>query len=268
MALHGYRTGEPTRPKWQGRKDSNPRPSVLETDALTRLSYAPNTPTAFYPTPHGAPARLEAVAVFLANVGVNASHAVHSPLHDDGSFDLVPIPEAMPWRPPMLRDWRGKAVHLDPDFTSTPATYGDNCRRAGRAFSLRRAQGGDLIVFIARLQREAKSPGFYLVGRLEIDDVLVDVTRDPGNGWWDGNAHVRRARATNRWDSFWVFKGSASSTLLRKAVPFARADTEAVFADTRWPSHRTELQTIGSYTRAVRRVVGPGEEWLRAVSLS
>src|SRR6266704_3191131 len=27
---------------WQGRKDSNPRPSVLETDALTRLSYAPN----------------------------------------------------------------------------------------------------------------------------------------------------------------------------------------------------------------------------------
>src|SRR5947207_8651172 len=26
---------------WQGRKDSNPRPSVLETDALTRLSYAP-----------------------------------------------------------------------------------------------------------------------------------------------------------------------------------------------------------------------------------
>src|SRR5947209_2893063 len=26
---------------WQGGKDSNPRPSVLETDALTRLSYAP-----------------------------------------------------------------------------------------------------------------------------------------------------------------------------------------------------------------------------------
>jgi hypothetical protein len=27
--------------KWQGRKDSNLGPSVLETDALTRLSYAP-----------------------------------------------------------------------------------------------------------------------------------------------------------------------------------------------------------------------------------
>ena len=27
--------------EWQGRKDSNLGPSVLETDALTRLSYAP-----------------------------------------------------------------------------------------------------------------------------------------------------------------------------------------------------------------------------------
>ena len=26
---------------WQERQDSNPRPSVLETDALARLSYAP-----------------------------------------------------------------------------------------------------------------------------------------------------------------------------------------------------------------------------------
>ena len=29
------------REKWQGREDSNLRPSVLETDALTKLSYAP-----------------------------------------------------------------------------------------------------------------------------------------------------------------------------------------------------------------------------------
>ena len=34
---------------WQGRKDSNPRPSVLETDALTRLSYAPNIWAEVYP---------------------------------------------------------------------------------------------------------------------------------------------------------------------------------------------------------------------------
>jgi hypothetical protein len=36
--------------EWQGRKDSNPRPSVLETDALTRLSYAPMAERKVYPT--------------------------------------------------------------------------------------------------------------------------------------------------------------------------------------------------------------------------
>jgi hypothetical protein len=39
------------RKEWQARKDSNPRPSVLETDALTRLSYAPTAGRKFYPTP-------------------------------------------------------------------------------------------------------------------------------------------------------------------------------------------------------------------------
>jgi putative DNA base modification enzyme with NMAD domain len=204
------------------------------------------------------------MAAFLANVGVNASHAVSSPLHDDGTFELVPIPEPLPWRPPMVRGWRDHAVHVDPDFTSTPATYGDNCRRAGRAFSLRRAQQGDLIVFLARLVNHR--PGFYLVGCLEIDDVLPDVAVDPRDGWWDGNAHVRRARATGSWDCFWVFKGGPRSTLFDHAVPFAREELTTVFGDgLRWPAQRTELQTIGSYTRAVRQIDGAGEEWLRSI---
>lgn len=222
------------------------------------------------------------MAAFLANVGVNSSHAASSPLRDDGSFELLPIPERTPWRPPMLRfadlsrptahappAWHDRAVHLDPDLTSPTPTYGDNCRRAGRAFSLRRATPGDLIVFLARLQPSDGPPGFHLVGSLVVEDMLDDVECDPGNGWWDGNAHVRRARATGDWDMFWVFKGAASSRLLRKALPFARAEAEQVFgAGWRWPAHRTELQTLGSYTRAVRRVTGAGEEWLRAASLS
>jgi hypothetical protein len=40
-AVGGGNAPENVRGSWQGRKDSNPRPSVLETDALTRLSYAP-----------------------------------------------------------------------------------------------------------------------------------------------------------------------------------------------------------------------------------
>jgi hypothetical protein len=204
------------------------------------------------------------MAAFLANVGVNASHRVSSPLRADGTFELLPIPEAMPWRPPMVQGWSGHAVHLDPDFTSTPATYGDNCRRAGRAFSLRRAQQGDLIVFLARLVNH--HPGFYLVGSLEIEDVLPDVAVDPGEGWWTSNAHVRKARATSSWDDFWVFKGSPRSKLFDRAESLTRKELTTVFGGgLRWPGQRTELQTIGSYTRAVRRVEGAGEEWLRSI---
>ena len=56
------------------------------------------------------------MAAFLANVGVNAAHRIHSPLHPDGTFELLPIPEKEPWAPPMLRlpsIWAGRAVHLD-----------------------------------------------------------------------------------------------------------------------------------------------------------
>lgn len=215
------------------------------------------------------------MAVFLANVGVNSAHRAQSPIFGDGSFELLPIPERHPWRPPMVRvrdiarlaahtpvSWRDRAVHLDPDLTSPTRTYGDNCRRAGRAYSLRRARPGDLIVFLARLVNH--EPGFYLVGSLQIADCLADVARDPGPGWWDANAHVRRARATQTWDEFWVFKGTPQSQLFKQAVRFTRVETERVLGtDLRWQPNRSELQTIGSYTRAVRRIEGAGEEWLR-----
>ena len=222
------------------------------------------------------------MAAFLANVGVNAGHAARSPLFADGTFALVPIPEKHRWRRPMLRlsdiphlephaprSWRDRAVHLDPDLTSPIPTYGDNCRRAGRAFSLRRAQPGDLIVFLARLQPRDAPAGFNLVGQLEVDEALQDVVSDPGPGWWDTNAHVRRARATSTWDSFWVFRGARRSRLFDLAIPFGKPEAQTVLgAHARWPDHRTELQTIGSQTRAVRRIEGAGEEWLRAICQS
>ncbi len=222
------------------------------------------------------------MAIFLANVGVNSAHAARSPLFDDGTFELLPIPERQPWRPPMLRladisdktpyapsSWQTRAVHLDPDLETTQPTYGDNCRRAGRAFSLRRAKTGDLIAFLARLQPAVGSARFYLVGCLEVEDLLDDVSQDPGPGWWDGNAHVRRARATDSWDEFWVFKGAPASRLFRYAISFGPMETHQVFGSTvHWRPLRTELQTIGSYTRAVRRIEGAGEEWLRTICLS
>jgi Nucleotide modification associated domain 3 len=220
------------------------------------------------------------MAAFLANVGVNSAHAARSPMFDGGRFLLLPIPEKVAWAPPMLRlgdlttlaayappTWRGRAVHLDPDFSTPTPTYGDNCRRAGRAFSLRRAKPGDLIAFVARLHPTNDPPAFYLVGSLVVHDALKDVTSDPGPGWWDRNAHIRRARATGCWDSFWVFKGAPRrSQRFANAHPFGRHEAEAVFgAGWRWRETRSDLQTIGSYTRAVRRIEGRGEQWLRKI---
>ncbi|HSS61560.1 MAG TPA: hypothetical protein VLK30_08905 [Candidatus Limnocylindrales bacterium] len=234
------------------------------------------------PNPFRTPLSIEPWLSSWPTSAVNAGHAARSPLFDDGAFELLPIPEKHKWRPPMLRlrdvgrlarhapaGWRDRAVHLDPDLRSTTPTYGDNCRRAGRAFSLRRAKADDAIVFFARLHPADRRAAFWFVGALMIEDVLPDVERDPGAGWWDGNAHVRRARATDTWDSFWVFKGGCGSRLFERALPLGRDRLETLLGTPlRWPSNRTDLQTIGSYTRAIRRIEGKGEEWLRSICLS
>src|SRR5260370_13847800 len=119
------------------------------------------------------------MAAFLANVGANSAHAARSPLFADGRFVLLPIPERDPWATPMLRlgdilglaahppaAWRERTVHLDPDLSAPTPTYGDNCRRAGRAFSLRRAATGDLIAFLARLHPSTWPAVFSYVRRL------------------------------------------------------------------------------------------------------
>ncbi len=161
--------------------------------------------------------------------------------------------------------WGGRAVHQDPDFDSAVPTYGDNCRTAGRAFALRRARSGDLIVFLARLHDADGRAGFHLVASLEIGAVLADVAADPGPGWWDGNAHVLRARATGAWNQFWVFRG----TLRSRRFPYSRALDRglagALLPDISWPPTRTELQVIGSHTRAVRRLTGAAEAHLRSL---
>lgn len=213
------------------------------------------------------------MAAYLANIGANAGHAVRSTLNPDHTFTLAPIPEPVAWAPPMLRyrdlpdlappaSWADRAVHLDPDLRGRPATYGDNCATAGRAFSLRRAEPGDLVVFAARV-----GGTIHLVGGLEIDAVLRDVARDPGPGWWDANAHVRRGRATGTWNRFAVFRGSARSRLFGRALPFDR-DLAGRLLRIAWNPGRTEQQSLASHTRAVRRLEGEPERLLRALWLA
>ena len=217
------------------------------------------------------------MAAYLVNIGANSQHSARARIHPDGSFDFIPIPEEIPGGAPMLRyadipalaqatpaSWLQRSVHCDPDFYSSTPTYGDNCARIPRAFALRRALPGDSIVFIARLTDAKGIPGFYLVGRLEVAGSLREVTSDPGPGWWDSNAHIRRGRAIGRWDGFTVFAGGPDSGLLARAVSFTRKQARAVFGPGwEWPADQTDLQVIGAHTRSVRRLEGAAAQRLQ-----
>ncbi|MGH2469337.1 MAG: hypothetical protein ACRDGF_04620, partial [Chloroflexota bacterium] len=215
--------------------------------------------------------------IYLANVGVNASHRLRSPLHADGTFTLVTIPEPAGLSGASLRTYgsvpdlatlvperrHAQATHYDPEFETR--TYGDNCSRAARAAALRQVRPGDCIVFIARLHGGA-GPLFALVGILEVEAILPNVRARPAPEEmrrFGANAHIRRALADPRWwDGFWVFAGTVRSGLLRRAVPIGRAEAQLLLRDRAgspwaWPSARSDLQTIGSYTRTCRCVIDP-----------
>lgn len=220
--------------------------------------------------------------IFLANVGVNAQHRLVSPLSDDGAFTLVTIPEAI--NGPSLvhygdvphlravvpeRCWP-LATHYDPEFETL--TYGDNCSTAPRAAALKSCREGDYIFFIARLVG-ASGPVFALVGCLRLTAILKDVRSKPDQQTmqrFGANAHIRRGCADSRsWDGFWVFAGGPGSQLFDRALIVGRSEAELLFRNRlgeawSWRDKRTDLQTIGSYTRSCRCVIDPAADPARA----
>lgn len=215
---------------------------------------------------------MRAGRIFLANVGVNASHRLISPLGSDGSFSLVPIPEeGNPVRYGDVAHLRGlvpeaywgSGTHYDPEWETR--TYGDNCGWAPRAAALKGCAPGDFIFFIARLVGPL-GPAFALVGFLEIEEVARDVRAMPAERF-EANAHVRRGR----WDGFWVFAGSPRSRLLPRAALIGREEAELLLRDRagaawNWRDGRSVLQTIGSYTRSCRYIIDPARERERALA--
>lgn len=228
--------------------------------------------------------------IYLANVGVNAGHRFSSPLFPDGTFEFIPIPEdrdldgqhAVRYRDlrafdnPMRdllelvprRLW-DRPAHNDPEFATF--TYGDNCSVSSRAASLKRLEPGDFLFFLARLEswtrgERSGTHGFYLIGYLEVEEVLREVVARPDAAVlsrFGANAHVRRGLCdAELWDRFWVFRGSQRSRRFRRAVPVTRQIADRVFRSAdgspwRWNRGRTDLQVIGSYTRSCRCIMDP-----------
>ncbi len=227
--------------------------------------------------------------IWLANVGANAAHPFYSPRFEDGTFELLPIPETPPEPGPLsvrfadvpsfnnpgetLGRWvpqryQEMATHYDPEFTTL--TYGDHVERNARAAALRGVGVGDMLFFIVRLADCSNGAftgrfGFYLAGFLEVESILSGVREEPTSAELDrygANAHVRRGRndPAKHWDAFWVFGGSGRSRRFVRGVPVDRAFADRVFTRAdggpwRWNPARSELQTIGSYTRSCRCVI-------------
>ena len=231
--------------------------------------------------------------VFILNVGVNASHgSLRSPIFDDNTFEFIPIPErsilshsapdcpALPRYcditshsgrdilnliPEKYHNWR---AHNDPEFDRF--TYGDYPTVSPRVANLKKIEIGDYLFFLARLVKWengkfTSKAGFYLIGFFEIEDILKEVVTNPTNSElvnFSSNVHIKRGLWNPAfWNGFWVFKGSKKSMRFKQAIPFSKEFVEAVLTDSRrgkllWSPGRTELQIIGSYTRACRIIDG------------
>jgi hypothetical protein len=240
--------------------------------------------------------------VAIINIGANRKsqngHGLISPLfEDDGSFVYVPVEErgydAVPNCPTLPtygelfsnnqkvlrlipKSSRNLRAHDDPEFESF--TYGDYPNRIvptkgipkaiGRAGNLKRLEEGDLLFFLARLNKVGQSTapteaGFYLIGFFEISVIRKDVKAKPTESElqiFGKNAHVRRGLSDpSRFDNFWVFKGSDESRLFLHPVPFDRELASKTLRNKEgevltWPPKFTGLQRIASYTRSCRLI--------------
>jgi hypothetical protein len=181
-----------------------------------------------------------------------------------------------------------KAVHNDPEFETY--TYGgaqlrerDAAGRAGAGLSksakLLTAEEGDNLFFIANLTRYQageflpRQAGFYFTGFLKIERYvdldLLFAGGAPGDLFprVSHNAHVRQflASGDEKAARMRVFLGSREkSQRFRYAVPITRKDCDGFLRDAegkrwKWGQNRTEMQTIGSYTRTNRCFLRPGE---------
>jgi len=253
--------------------------------------------------------------VYLVNVGVNLSHRLRRAIFPDNSFEFVPIPEgntvsnciAAPVQPVTYSDlycynssaklmslfssaiqgsFADYVVHYDPnlgngnDGSLAGFTYGDVPYLNARASSLRHAQPGDLLFFLANLSAYdcenkkfiAGQRALYLIGFIEID-VIAEYSPLNHQQLCDPytfksydllefarNAHVNHLLTMPHQyaeQPFTIFEGTYQSTRFEKAVPITlgmcnicfRDKNDAPFAHDKFESISA---CIGSYTRAVR----------------
>ena len=178
----------------------------------------------------------------MLRVGIDTgSGGAHGPLFEDGSFELVPIPDSsgvdprtygntvgtkgrklVDHLPERLRaKMRDRSLHSDPEFVTF--TYGDpTTPKAG----LRRLKQSDMLVFYCGLEGwdTRSEPALYLIGYFEVLAAGMAAGFSPTEieYLFGENFHVRHPEVFERQrDRLVLVKGSAESRLLTKAVPIS-----------------------------------------------
>ena len=186
--------------------------------------------------------------VVLLRVGVDSgSGGIQGPLFDDGSFELIPIPDGsgvglrtygntlgikgLPYSTyfPASRWYtvESQAMHVDPEFASF--TYGDPTPpKAG----LRRLQKGDLLVFYAGLSGwdHERAPALYIVGYFVVEwaGLATDLPENEVRGRCGDNFHVMHDELFKKQkDRLVLVQGGQGSRLLKKAVCISAMSTNS-----------------------------------------
>jgi len=186
------------------------------------------------------------------NVGANTNEpGFRGPIHGDGTFEYIPIPESEPIRPDadvptygeldLRTDVRSVAetpVHLDPTFAGvhgcTSYTYGDPHGLKARPLS--ELAAGDYVFFYATLTTESAEPepwisprwGGYIIGHFRLGyapttpDSIAELT-DGERERFRNNAHLKR----DPFDANVLLCGDPDgSTLYETAIPLSSSATD------------------------------------------
>jgi hypothetical protein len=192
----------------------------------------------------GNPDGPEAVAI---NVGANTNEpGFRGPIHPDGRFEFVPIPETAPTDEPVPTygslplsvdvpaELQETPVHFDPEFAEFGPgqryTYGDPY--GVKARPLLDLGAGDRVYFYATLTPTEAEPtrpcivdgwGAYLIGRFVLDREPVageayETLPPAERALFDNNAHVKR----EPFDAAVLLHGEPTgSGLLDRAIPLS-----------------------------------------------
>jgi hypothetical protein len=216
----------------------------------------------------------------LLRVGIDrGTGGALGPIFRDGSFEYVPIPEAVPTRFPLTyATLPGRHVpslasvlparlagchpHVDPDFATR--SYGDAAPRKRR--QLLRLAPGDLLVFYGGLAPVGGEdrPRLFAIGSLRVRQVHHLRPRDIGRGdlqeKFGQTAHfLRRIRDPE----LALVEGEAdASGLFARAIPLADGRDCLLRDLTSWGYQGSLLRSVGHWIRGSRSLQSL-DAWLR-----